>query len=152
MDTTPTTTTTNHHSSSHQFTARIHRAPILKTNKISTHEYSIGRWSQELGLTRYANQELPIIFGANSLEIIHHASSLRLSFCALEALRCWAYLNHPPVPFKAKNIPLSKWDYTRVLSASDFSPSPSPSPFLEKGLSKTNSPSPPVLEGLSKTQ
>ena len=35
---------------------------------------------------------------------------------------------------------------SRLLSASDFSPSPSPSPFLEKGLSKTNSPSPPVLE------
>ena len=43
-------------------------------------------------------------------------------------------------------------DFSRLLSASDFSPSPSPSPFLEKGLSKTNSPSPPVLEGLSKTQ
>ena len=41
---------------------------------------------------------------------------------------------------------------SQLLSASDFSPSPSPSPFLEKGLSKTNSPSPPVLEGLSKTQ
>ena len=108
-------TTTNFQCLNHlsKFTIRIHvLKKILKTNKMSTHEFSIGRWSQELGLTRYANQELPIIYGANTLEIHHQKTNIRISFCALEALRSWAYLNAPPVPHKAKGGPPSKWDYT----------------------------------------
>jgi hypothetical protein len=107
-------TTTNFQCLNHlsKFTIRTHTTSILKTNKMSTHEFSIGRWSQELGLTRYANQELPIIYGANTLEIHHQPSNIHISFCALEALRSWAYLNAPPVPHKAKGGPPSKWDYT----------------------------------------
>jgi len=91
---------------------RTVRAPILDTSKVSTAEYSVARWGQELGLTRYANQELPVIFGGNSLELYHQASGVRISFCALEALRSWALLDHPPVPYRSKTYPPCEWDYS----------------------------------------
>lgn len=91
---------------------RTVRSPILDTSKVSTAEYSVARWGQELGLTRYANQELPIIFGGNSLELYHQASGVRISFCALEALRSWALLGHPAPPYRSKDYPPCGWDFS----------------------------------------
>ena len=80
------------------WTVRACHAPILKTSRVSTAENSAARWSQELGLTRFVNQDLPIIYGSNSLELRHEPSGVRISFCALEGLRAWAYLDHKAVP------------------------------------------------------
>ena len=67
---------------------RTHRAPILKNSELTTSLYSQGAWRRELGLTLYAGQHLPgLLFGGNSVEIQHEKSGLRISFCALEALR-----------------------------------------------------------------
>ena len=83
---------------------------ILDTSRTSTAESSAARWGQELGLTRVINQDLPLIYGANSLELVH-VSGVKISFCALDALRAWALLDLPPVPHRVKG-PLLEWDYT----------------------------------------
>ena len=80
------------------WTVRTCRAPILKNHKLSVTADSHNAWRRELSLTRFAGQELPAaIYGGNSLELRHDASGVRLSFCALEALRAWALLDLPPV-------------------------------------------------------
>ena len=74
-------------------------------------------WKRDLGLTLVAGLELPeVVFGGSSLELRvvqrrrrrrrdrngKHGSDnddgVRLSFCALDALRSWALLSHPPPP------------------------------------------------------
>ena len=72
---------------------RTRRAPILKNHKQSVSDDSHNAWRRELGLTRFAGQELPeYTYGGNSLELRHTASGVRLSFCALEAFRAWSLL------------------------------------------------------------
>ena len=51
------------------------------------------------------------MFGDNSLELRHEASGVRISFCALEALRCWALLDLPPIPHRSGFV-ADPWDYT----------------------------------------
>ena len=99
--------------SSHGWTVRTRRAPIIENSKLSMSAYSQGAWKRELGLTLFAGQHLPShLFGGNSLELRHNASGVRVSFCALEALRAWAALQHPPVPHRATHAPPAEWDYT----------------------------------------
>ena len=88
--------TTEHHWG--DWVVRVRRAPILKNSEYTTSEYSAGAWKRDLSLTLHAGQHLPgALFGGNSLELFHEASGTRLSFCALEALRCWALLDLEPV-------------------------------------------------------
>ena len=69
------------------FTSR--KAPILNTNEL----FGLKR---ELGA--YQGQSLPeALYGHNSLDMVHEASGIRISFSALEALRAWASLDHPAV-------------------------------------------------------
>ena len=99
--------------SSHGWTVRTRRAPIIENSELSMSAYSQGAWKRELGLTLFAGQHLPShLFGGNSLELRHNASGVRVSFCALEALRAWAALQHPPVPHRATHAPPAEWDYT----------------------------------------
>ena len=92
---------------------RTHRAPIVKNSELSTSAYSHGAWRRELGLTLFAGQHLPgSLYGGNSLELYHAPSGLRISFCALEALRAWVSLDLEPVPHLAPHVPSPEWDYT----------------------------------------
>ena len=92
---------------------RTQRAPIVKSSELSISEYSHGAWKRELGLTTVAGQSLPqCLFGGNSLELIHEASGVRISFCALEALRSWALLDHAAVPHLAPDAAAPEWEYT----------------------------------------
>ena len=92
---------------------RCHRAPMLKNSELSASAYSQGAWRRELGLTLYAGQHLPgQLYGGNSLELYHPVSGVRISFCALEALRSWAGLDCAPVPHLSPSAPLPAWDYT----------------------------------------
>ncbi|EOD28619.1 hypothetical protein EMIHUDRAFT_114135 [Emiliania huxleyi CCMP1516] len=86
---------------------------MLKNSELSASAYSQGAWRRELGLTLYAGQHLPgQLYGGNSLELYHPASGVRISFCALEALRSWAGLDCAPVPHLSPSAPLPAWDYT----------------------------------------
>lgn len=91
---------------------KIVTAPILKNSDNSTSEYSTGAWKRELNMTTVAGQSLPgATFGGNSIELIHMPSGLRISFCALEALRAWRLLDLKPIPHLAKNSEPT-WDYS----------------------------------------
>ena len=63
---------------------RVRRAPILKNSDNSIHDYSTGAWKRELSMTTVAGQSLPgATFGGSSLELLHEASGVRISFSAL---------------------------------------------------------------------
>ena len=77
-------------------------------------------WKRSLNLTLHAGQELPeALFADSSIEIKAPTGStgVRFSFCALDAMRSWALLNHPPPPHfheHSKGLKESShaWDYT----------------------------------------
>lgn len=70
---------------------RCTKAPILSVAKRSLSSESHVAWKRELGLGAYGGMELPAaLYGRSALELRHGASGVRLSFCALEALRAWA--------------------------------------------------------------
>ena len=101
------------HRSARGWLIRTQRAPVVKTSELSISEYSHGAWKRELGLTTVAGQSLPqCLFGGNSLELIHEASGVHISFCALEALRSWALLDHAPVPHLSPVAEAPQWEYT----------------------------------------
>jgi hypothetical protein len=70
-------------------------------------------WKNELKLTRFANQELPeALWGSNCLMLTHLNTGVRISFCALEALRTWTLMDDEPIiPHLSGRIP-DAWDYT----------------------------------------
>jgi hypothetical protein len=70
-------------------------------------------WKNELKLTRFANQELPeALWGSNCLILTHLNTGVRISFCALEALRTWTLMDEKPIiPHLSGRIP-DAWDYT----------------------------------------
>ena len=72
------------------WTICVRCAPILRNDKSDgLSEASHGRWTRELSLTMFAGQHLPeALFGRNNVELRHDTSGVRISFCALEALRC----------------------------------------------------------------
>ena len=43
---------------------------------------------------------------------MHEASGVRLSFCALEALRAWALLDEEPIQHLASSAKPHEWDYS----------------------------------------
>ena len=91
---------------------RLRRAPIVQTSEISLSDCSHGAWKRELGLTTVAGQSLPgCLFGGNALELVH-SSGVRLSFCALEALRSWALLEGEPVRHLSPHAAPPEWEYT----------------------------------------
>lgn len=95
------------------WTARVCRAPILKNSELTPSEYSTGAWRRELSLTLYAGQHLPgALYGGSSLELLHEASGVRISFHALEALRVWALLGLEPPPHLSPSAPAAEWDYS----------------------------------------
>ena len=95
------------------WTVRVCHAPILKNSDNSISDYSSGAWKRELGLTMVAGQHLPgATFGGSSVELHHRASGVRISFCALEALRAWQLLDLPPVPHLSPHAEPPTWDYT----------------------------------------
>ncbi len=66
-----------------------------------------------MNLTLHAGQHLPeAVYGANSIELLHQRSGVRISFCAMEAMRSWALLDTPPVKHLAPNAKPHEWDYT----------------------------------------
>ena len=67
---------------------RVSKAGIYNSDNFSLSDKSHVAWKQELGLTRFANQDLPeALFGGNHLELLHKPSKIKISFSALEALR-----------------------------------------------------------------
>ena len=92
---------------------RTRQAPIVKSSEISMSDYSHGAWKRELGLTNVAGQSLPgYLFGGNALELVHEASGVRISFCALEALRSWVLEESAPVRHLSPLASPPEWDYT----------------------------------------
>ena len=92
---------------------RTRHAPIIKNSELVVADYSQGAWRRELSLTLIAGQHLPaLLAGGNSLELVHEASGVRISFCALEGLREWALLDLPPVPHLSPHAPSAAWEYT----------------------------------------
>lgn len=92
---------------------RTRHAPIIKNSELVVADYSQGAWRRELSLTLIAGQHLPaLLAGGNSLELVHEASGVRISFCALEGLREWALLDLPPVPHLSLLAPSAAWEYT----------------------------------------
>ena len=92
---------------------RTRQAPIVKSSEISMSDYSHGAWKRELGLTNVAGQSLPgYLFGGNALELVHEASGVRISFCALEALRSWQLEESAPVRHLSPLASPPEWDYT----------------------------------------
>ena len=92
---------------------RTRQAPIVKSSEISMSDYSHGAWKRELGLTNVAGQSLPgYLFGGNALELVHEASGVRISFCALEALRSWVLEESVPVRHLSPLASPPEWDYT----------------------------------------
>ena len=82
---------------------RTTKARILKNSRVDSRDNTHIGWKRDLNLTLFAGQELPeVIYGDNSLEVCHAPSGVRISFTALSALRCWALLDHPPVPHWAE--------------------------------------------------
>ena len=76
-------------------------------------DYSHGAWKRELGLTSVAGQSLPgYLFGGNALELVHEASGVRISFCALEALRSWVLEETIPVRHLSPLASPPEWEYT----------------------------------------
>jgi len=95
------------------WTVRATKAPILSVAKRSLSEASHVAWKRELGLGQFAGQELPeALYGSSALELRHDASGVRLSFCALEALRAWAALGEAPIPHRSRSQPPAEWDWT----------------------------------------
>ena len=92
---------------------RTRQAPIVKSSEISMSDYSHGAWKRELGLTSVAGQSLPgYLFGGNALELVHEASGVRISFCALEALRSWVLEETVPVRHLSPLASPPEWEYT----------------------------------------
>ena len=92
---------------------RTRRAPIVQSSEISLSDYSHGAWKRELGLTSVAGQSLPgYLFGGNALELIHEASGVRISFCALEGLRSWVLEETKPVRHLSPHAAPPEWEYT----------------------------------------
>ena len=76
-------------------------------------DYSHGAWKRELGLTTVAGQGLPgYLFGGNALELVHEASGVRISFCALEGLRSWVLEDNKPVRHLSPLAVPPEWEYT----------------------------------------
>eukprot|EP01050_Picozoa_sp_SAG11_P015167 SAG11_NODE_1939_length_4028_cov_1.658946_2_plen_249_part_00 len=46
------------------------------------------------------------------MELRHRPSGIKISFCALEALRAWVLLDHPPIPHLNPKAASHGWDYT----------------------------------------
>ena len=92
---------------------KTRRGPILNNSVLNSSDNSHIGWRRELNLTLFAGQHLPeAMYGANSLEVYHERSGVRISFCALDALRSWTLLDHPAVPHLRPNAPLHEWDYS----------------------------------------
>lgn len=90
----------------------VTKSGIYSTDNFSLSERSHVAWKQELGLTRFANQDLPeALYGDNHLEILHRPSQIKISFSALEALRCWTLSDNEPIPHLSGAVP-DAWDYT----------------------------------------
>ena len=104
------------HATSHtwrDWTVTTRAAPIVRSSKLSVSPYSHGAWQRELGLTLYAGQHLPAaLHGASALILRHEPSGVCISFCALEALRAWALLQHAPVPHLSARAAPPEWDYS----------------------------------------
>ena len=82
---------------------RATKARLLKNSNMDSRDSTHIGWKRDLSLTLHAGQELPeVIFGDCSLERLHDPSGVRLSFSALDALRCWALLDLRPVPHYAE--------------------------------------------------
>ena len=91
---------------------RCTKAPILSVAKRSLSSESHVAWKRELGLGAYGGMELPAaLYGRSALELRHGASGVRLSFCALEALRAWAALGAEPARHRNAAAP-AEWDWT----------------------------------------
>ena len=105
---------------------RLVRAPILKNSLLDSTDASHIGWKRELSLTIHAGQHLPeALYGRNSLEVQHESSGLRISFCALEAMRAWALLSAAPIPHLNPNALHHEWDYTfttNYAGATDMAP------------------------------
>ena len=86
-----------------EWVIRATKARILKSSRVDSRDNTHIGWKRDLNLTLFAGQELPeVIYGDNSLEVCHAPTGLRISFTALAALRCWALLDHPPIPHWAE--------------------------------------------------
>ncbi|KAH8044761.1 hypothetical protein JL722_14546 [Aureococcus anophagefferens] len=91
---------------------RCTKAPILSVAKRSLSSESHVAWKRELGLGAYGGMELPAaLYGRSALELRHGASGVRLSFCALEALRALAALGAEPERHRNAAAP-AEWDWT----------------------------------------
>jgi len=103
------------------------RSRLMGKGHDDAHDRTHVGWKRDMKLTLIAGQELPeVLFGDCSLEVRVRQRQrrrwraggyddgvgdgvgvegeggggygVRFSFCALDALRCWALLNHPPPP------------------------------------------------------
>mmetsp|Transcript_20317 Transcript_20317/g.42364 ORF Transcript_20317/g.42364 Transcript_20317/m.42364 type:complete len:689 (+) Transcript_20317:63-2129(+) len=87
-------------------------SPIYNSSPFCSTPRSHAAWKRELLLTRFPNQDLPeALWGDNFLRLTEAASGLTISFSALEALRAWALLDHPP-PAHLSGATPDPWDYT----------------------------------------
>jgi len=94
---------------------RTVKAPVLSAPE----KYA---WKRELQL--FQTQNLPeATFGHNCVEFRHDASGVRLSFCALEALRGWLATGTEPLRVPQANMgswrhmdPFIDWDWTFTTS------------------------------------
>ena len=128
------------------WTFRTKHAPILKNSDNSTSADSTGAWKRELGMTTVAGMSLPsATYGSSLAEVMHEPSGVRISFCALEALRTWRLLDIEPVPHLSQSAGPPQWEYTFTTSYRGATSALSPASTAESSME----PSAAVIDGQS---
>ena len=99
------------------WTVQTHRSKIYSNDSNSLEQKSHVVWKNELGLTRFSNQDLPeALWGSNLLTMHERNSDTTIYFCAIDALRSWLLLDQAPIPHQSRRRP-DAWDYTFTVRA-----------------------------------